>query len=264
MGLEIQNSHAGQSQPEGGLGLTIRRRDGRVQEPRRLLGVPYLKSVKPGAALMQSAPSLDAKTSANMLRMALREGLPLISQPKAVRSFKFQNLPHLWRGMRTLLIAQQFGIPTFFGDLSLKVIRADGRVMDLGLVSLRVVTDTGVARIVDALDNSVADADFNFHGLGTGSNAEAAGDTALQTELTTEYTGNVRATGAESQPAANQMRNIGTNTLDETPGAALREHGLFSSSSGGTLLDRSVYAAITLVSGDALQSTYTLTFTSGG
>jgi hypothetical protein len=43
------------------------------------------------------------------------------------------------------------------------------------------------------------------------------------------------------------------------------EHGLFSASSAGTLWDRTTFSAINLVgaSGDALQSTYTLTITAG-
>jgi len=57
---------------------------------------------------------------------------------------------------------------------------------------------------------------------------------------------------------------VATNTLDGTPGAALREHGIFSASTSGVMLDRTLYSAITLSSGDALQSTYELTFSSGG
>ena len=105
---------------------------------------------------------------------------------------------------------------------------------------------------------------MKYHGLGTGSSSEAVGDTALGTELTSEYTGNVRATGTTAEGAsANIYSTVATNTLDGTPGAALREHGIFSANSSGVLLDRTVYGAITLSSGDALQSTYQLTFTAG-
>jgi hypothetical protein len=48
--------------------------------------------------------------------------------------------------------------------------------------------------------------------------------------------------------------------------AAVTEHGVFdqASNAGGVMLDRSVFSAVNLASGDSLQSTYELTCTSGG
>jgi len=152
-------------------------------------------------------------------------------------------------------------------QLALCVFRADGSIEDYGIVGRHVVTTAGVNFIVDAFQNSVEVENLKFHGIGTGSTAEATGDTALVTELTTEYNpDNTRATGTTTEGAsANIYRTVGTNTLDGTPGAALREHGIFSQAAtgGGTLLDRTVYAAITLSSGDGLQSTYDLTCSAG-
>lgn len=144
--------------------------------------------------------------------------------------------------------------------------KCDGRfaVEDYGMVGNKVVTTVGVGFIVDAFQNSVELENMKYHGLGTGSTAEAVGDSALVTELTTEYTGNVRATGTTTEASATVYETVATNTLDGTPGAALREHGVFSASSSGVLLDRTVYSAITLSSGDGLQSTYDLTCSAGG
>lgn len=136
-------------------------------------------------------------------------------------------------------------------------------IEDYGVVGNKVVTTVGVGYIVDAFQNSVELENMKYHSLGTGSTAEAAGDTALVTELTTEYTGNVRATGTTTEASATVYETVATNTLDGTPGAALREHGVHSASSAGVLLDRTVYAAITLSSGDGLTSTYDLTLTAG-
>lgn len=136
---------------------------------------------------------------------------------------------------------------------------------DWGVVSRKVVTDAGVALLVDAFDNTLANADCRYHGLGTGTTAEAAGQTALVTELTTEYNPNsTRATGTFSQPSANISQSVATNTVDAT--AAVTEHGVFTQAAtgGGTMLDRSVFSAVNLASGDSLQSTYSLTLTSGG
>lgn len=138
-----------------------------------------------------------------------------------------------------------------------------------GVVSKRLVTDAFVAAVVDALDVGVGFTltNFRYHGIGTGATAEAANQTALVTELTTEYTGNVRATGTATQPSANILTSTATNTLDSgTP--ALREHAVFTQAAtgGGTMWDRSLYAAINLdgTVGDGLTSAYSMTLTSGG
>ena len=141
------------------------------------------------------------------------------------------------------------------------------RVDDVfGIVSRKVVTDVGVAFIVDAWQNIVELEIQKYHGLGTGTNAEAAGDTTLQTELTTEYVGNTRATGTTTEGATgNIFRTVATITLDSgTP--AVTEHGVFSAASSGTLFDRSKFSAINLVgaNSDAITATYDATFTSGG
>lgn len=134
---------------------------------------------------------------------------------------------------------------------------------DLGLLGSKVVTNAGVGYIVDAFQNLVELENMKYHGLGTGSGAEAASDSALGTELTTEYTSNVRATGTTTEAAANIYQTVGANLLDGTPGAALREHGVFSANSAGVLLDRTVFAAITASSGDTITTDYRLTLTSG-
>lgn len=204
--------------------------------------------------------------ASDLLREALRDGIPRMHQPKYARRYHFKNLPNLMRGLKTVLLAQALHLPMHVGDLRLKLTRhSDGAIFDLGLVSLRVVTDNGVALIVDTFDNTIAVGDCRYHGIGTGTNAEAAGDAALQAELTTQYNpDNTRATGTFSQPAANQSRSVGTNTVDA--GVSITEHGVFTQAAtgGGTLLDRSVFTAVALSSGDSLQSTYTLSLTSGG
>lgn len=137
-----------------------------------------------------------------------------------------------------------------------------------GIVSQKVVTDTGVGFIVDAFQNLVEMENMKFHGIGTGGTAEAASQTALVTELTTEYNPNsTRATGSTTETSANIYSTVGTNTLDSgTP--AITEHGVFAQAAtgGGVMFDRSLFAAINLTgaNGDGLQTTYNCTFASGG
>lgn len=169
----------------------------------------------------------------------------------------YVQLAHLFSGLT--------GIPTIVSDLRLTLIRANGEIIEFGTVCYRVVTDAGVAFLVDDWDNNGQDiSTMNFHGCGTGTNAENVTDTTLQTESTTALNpNNVRATGTRSQPAANQYRSVGTLTFDAS--AAITEHGLFSDVdvSEGSLWDRSVFSAVNVVSGDSIQFTYTVTITSG-
>lgn len=179
--------------------------------------------------------------------------------------WKLRNLPNFLRGFWRISLARVLGVAHFSGHVSMVVTRPSGETINYGLVSLRVLTDTGVGYIVDAFQNSVELENMKFHGYGTGTNNEAAGDSALQTELTTEYaTDNTRPTGSTTEGAtANIYRTVGTLSPDAN--VAITEHGIFSQAAtgGGVLLDRSKFAVINLISGDSLQTTYDLTFTSG-
>lgn len=200
---------------------------------------------------------------------------------KHIKGNKLKRAPLSWRLKNSLrlgyimgllgvyiakLVSGIFPVVTMTSKLEIKVLHKDGTVTDYGVVSRKVVTDAGVAFIVDGFDNTVELEIMNYHGLGTGGTAEAANQTALVTECTTALNPNsTRATGTQSQPSANIYRSVGTLTFDTD--AAVTEHGLFSQSAtgGGTMLDRSLFSAINVVgaSGDSIQATYSLTLTSG-
>lgn len=190
-------------------------------------------------------------------------GLPRRGLDPRINRWRASNVPNLWRGVRRSLAARALGLSNFYGTLWLRHVKADGEILDLGLAGMRVVTTAGVGFIVDAFQNSVELENMKYHGLGTGNTAEASGDTALVTELTTEYNPNsTRATGSLTEGASgNIFRTVGTNTVDAS--AAVVEHGIFSASSAGVLLDRTVFSVVNLASGDSLQTTYDLTFTAG-
>lgn len=148
------------------------------------------------------------------------------------------------------------GDVTPVGRLYAKHIRGDGTVNDLGLVSTKVVTDAGVAYLVDALQNITEPENLKFHASGTGTTAESAAQTALVTEVAT------RTSGTTTEGAsANIYRTVGTISYTST--LAITEHGVFSASSSGTMLDRSVFSAINVINGDSIQFTYELTLPSG-
>ena len=106
---------------------------------------------------------------------------------------------------------------------------------------------------------------MKYHGYGTGTTAESAAQTALVTELTTEYAGNIRPTGSQAD-STNTYTTVGTLTPDSGGTLAITEHGIFSANAAGTLWDRTVFAAINLDStaGDSLVTTHVSTFPSGG
>ncbi len=177
------------------------------------------------------------------LAVALRDWSPRSELGRYVREVVAHRLPleiaeELIDRFSSVVIAESaLALVAFRGAESLF-----GRplaIEDYGIVGRKVVTDVGVGWIVDVLQNAV-DTDTvlqKFHGLGTGTTAESAAHTALVTELTTEYTGNVRATGTTTETSAPVYSTVATNTLDGTPGAALREHGIFSLNAAGVMLD---------------------------
>lgn len=140
------------------------------------------------------------------------------------------------------------------GLLIAKHIR-DGVVLDKRRSTER-VTISGVCYIVDSFQNSTSyplDA-FKYHACGTSSTAEGNNDTALGAQVETRVIGSQ----GEAQ-AAYVYKTVATITM--TGSHAIAEHGLFSASSGGTLLDRSVFSAINVESGDSIQFTYQMILT---
>ena len=200
-------------------------------------------------------------------RDVVRYGMPNSTVPAATNDYRVRNAGNLWRGFRRVAAAKAMGIATIYGALGLKVIRGDGHVEDLGLVSMRVVTNNGVGFIVDAFQNLVELETMKYHGFGTGTNAEAAADSALQTELTTEYaTDNTRPTGTTTESAANIYQSVATFAPDSGGTIAVTEHGLFAQAAtgGGVLGDRSKFSVVNVVAAaDSIVSTYSLTLTAG-
>lgn len=163
--------------------------------------------------------------------------------------------------------AARFGAVAMVGHLWLAKITKDGDQIDLGLAGCRVVTTAGVNYIVDAFQNLVELENMKYHGVGTGGTAESSGQTALVTELTTQYAvSSTRPTGTTGEQAGNANVFESTCTITVSSAVALTEHSLFSQAAvaGGTMLDRTLFSAVNLASSESLQATYDLTFTAGG
>lgn len=155
-------------------------------------------------------------------------------------------------------ISKMFGGMSVTSALSAKLIRGDGTIFDLGVLGYRSVTTAFVTFVVDQLQTETSVfGDFKYHDSGVGVTAENITDTGIETT-----DGESRATGTQTESAANAYRSVGT--ISYTTTKAITEHGLFNDATTGTLMDRTVFSAVNVVSGDSIQFTYTLTVSAGG
>jgi len=144
-----------------------------------------------------------------------------------------------------------------WGVLSAKHIPGDGSpVRDLGVICTRKITEAFRDYIVDSLQDSTTypmDA-FKYHASGTDNTAENNSDTALGAEVEAARVVGTQAEGA----TADIYKSVATITYTDTRNIV--EHCIFSAASGGTAMDRSVFAAIAVVNTDQIEFTYEATF----
>lgn len=123
------------------------------------------------------------------------------------------------------------------------------------------LTTAGREWVIDRLQNVElpAAALMNFVGWGTSTTAEAVGDTDLiAVAVPTNVT---RVTGAQTQPAQTTDRCIATITATSTLNIA--EVGRFNVATVGAanqrMIQRHIFTAVPVVSGDSIQFTLDLT-----
>lgn len=142
------------------------------------------------------------------------------------------------------------------GSLSARVC-FNGKWYDLGVVGKKVVTTAFCELMVDTLVSSEAlFSTYKFHQLGTGSTAEAIGNTALVTPVETV------TEGTQVEDSSVIYKSIATLAITDT--RILREHGIFNTVTPAGLLDRTMFDIVTLYNGDSYEATYKLTCTAGG
>lgn len=194
-----------------------------------------------------------------------------VSRPRRERA------PLGWRlrnGLRMLLSGELFlpawvaflrlisprGVSFMTAELRAVVRKADGTVVDYGLLGRHLVTTAGKQFLASAFNNVVEPEVMKYHGFGTGTTAANIADTALETELTTQYAVNsTRPTGTQANTGATYT-TVGTLAPDAN--VAITEWGLLSQAAtgGGTLFDRQVFSAVNLsANADTLAVTYVLT-----
>ena len=154
-------------------------------------------------------------------------------------------------------IARKFGVATITGKLKATLIRADGSIINYGVLGYRQVTTAFVNFVVDNLITDTTEfGDFKFHDSGVGVTGENITDTDIETTDNES-----REAGTQVEDDADDYQSVGTITYSGT--LAITEHGLFSIVTGGTLMDRTVFSAINVESTDSIQFTYTINIPAG-
>ena len=122
----------------------------------------------------------------------------------------------------------------------------------------KVVTTAFVDFVIDQLQTETsAFGDFKYHDSGTGTTAEAVGQTALVTS-----TAEARSTGTQTETDHDTYKSVATDTYAGS--FALREHGLLNAASAGVLMDRTLFGEINVVSGNQVEFTFEFSMAAGG
>lgn len=121
------------------------------------------------------------------------------------------------------------------------------------------VVNAGLAQLASLCGDSGA-TPFTYIELGTSSTAVAASQTALQAAITDSGLARVAATISRVTTTVTNDTFQATYTWTASGSKTVEEVGIFSASSGGTMLSRALTGSISLVSGNQLSITYKLKF----
>lgn len=195
---------------------------------RRLFDTKKLEFAK-SAALMGAEPSYVEKL------------LDLAAKPMFKENF-------VWRFFHKLFNVD-LQIPFLFGIWTTKAI------------SRNLITNVGLAIAAGQL-NGVTTAPVTAIAIGIGTTAAAAGNTALESESTTNGAQRGAATTSRVTTTVTNDTSQWVKTFSFTGSFAVTEEGLLdNNTSGGNLLARQVFSAVNVVSGDSLQITHKVVHT---
>lgn len=137
------------------------------------------------------------------------------------------------------------------GEFTLKLYGPDGALKDERHVK-NVVTTAGLTALAAWLAASSQSTPFmQYIGIGTGTTAADATDTALETEA------------ARKQGSVSSALAVYTNTVTFAAGegtGAITEAGLLSAASSGTLFSHQVFSAVNKSASDSLTVTWNVTY----
>jgi hypothetical protein len=120
------------------------------------------------------------------------------------------------------------------------------------------VTDVGCAHIADQLASTHDEAEMGWMAIGTGTTSPAAGDTALETELSrVALTSRTQGSGADDHKVTYVASFTGVT-------GAVTEAGILNAASAGTLLARVTFGAKNMVPAETLAFDWELTIADDG
>ena len=118
------------------------------------------------------------------------------------------------------------------------------------------VVNAGKAGMASRCNGAGGEAAFTYLAVGTGTTAPAAGDTALQTEITDSGLARASATVSRvTTSVTNDTAQLDT-TWNVTGTKAVTEAGAFNAASAGTMLGRQTFSAVNVSNGDTLEVIY--------
>lgn len=117
------------------------------------------------------------------------------------------------------------------------------------------ITDAGKAGVASRINGAGSEAAFTYLAIGIGATAANAADTTLGSEITTN--GGQRAAATASRVTTDVTNDTArlVLTYSFTGTFAVTEAGALNASSAGVLLNRQVFTAVNVISGDSLQVT---------
>lgn len=127
---------------------------------------------------------------------------------------------------------------------------------ELESISKNLITTRGKQVVVDLIGGIETDP-VTAIALGTGTTAAAAGDTALESEITTNGGSRGAATISHETTTTTYDTYQAQKTFTFTGSLAITEEGLFDdNTSGGNMLARQVFSAVNVSNTDVLQVTH--------
>jgi len=145
--------------------------------------------------------------------------------------------------------------PRLIGHVYLTHYDARGNVKDQREYH-NLVVSAGKAGVASRINGAGSEAAFTYIAIGIGTTAAAAGNTTLESEITT--LGGQRATGTPTRITTNVTNDTAQLqvTFSFTGSFAVTESGVLNAASAGTLIARRTFSAINVVSGDSIQTTW--------
>lgn len=114
------------------------------------------------------------------------------------------------------------------------------------------IVNSGKAAMAGLLLVDVAVDAFDWIALGTGSTAPAAGNTALESEITTNGGARINATGTRVTTDVTNDTSQLEAEFTFTGDLAITESGVFNAGSGGVMLCRQIRPVINVEDGDTM------------